>query len=137
MLYYANHYLTNDIKLKLLYKAEEVGGMGHWLLDLRDESLYWSERVYAIHGVQADEYEPDLQTAVDFYHPDDRETVHQMIKQAIVSAAPFQFTLRIIRPDQSVIPVESHAMVECDPEGGAIMIYGLFRMVSPESSPAT
>jgi PAS domain S-box-containing protein len=55
--------------------AERLGKLGAWEID-RDGNLVWTEGVKQIHEV-GEEFEPTIQTALEFYHPADRDRVEQ------------------------------------------------------------
>ena len=56
----------------ILERLERIGGMGHWRLEFDSQWLFWSKGVYNIHGVDPNEYQPDLESAIEFYLPKDR-----------------------------------------------------------------
>ena len=51
---------------ELLERAEEIAKLGHWRVDLENETVFWSKEIYRIHGVTPEEYSPELQSALNF-----------------------------------------------------------------------
>jgi PAS domain S-box-containing protein len=75
--------------------AERIAGIGHWQLNVDKGELIWSEQVYAIHGVTPETYTPDLTTAIEWYHEDDRQTVTDAVNSLIEFATPYDVMGRI------------------------------------------
>ncbi|HBJ94487.1 MAG TPA: hypothetical protein DDZ43_16560, partial [Hyphomonadaceae bacterium] len=69
------HELALEERTDKLELAEAVAGMGHWSVDLRTNKLHWSEGVFRIYGIDPEWGEPELEDAIEFYHPDDRAVV--------------------------------------------------------------
>ncbi len=114
-------------KQRMLEMAEVMSGVGHWRLDLARNDLEWSDVVYTIHGVTPETFDPNLDQAVDFYHPDDREMVATKIASAIEQKTGFDFQLRLVRRDGELRHVVSKGVCELDEAGNVIAIIGLFR----------
>lgn len=69
--------------VETLSMAEELGGVGSWRLDVASGAVTWSDEVYRIHGKSRDTFDPSFDDAVGCYHPDDRQTVADVCRQAI------------------------------------------------------
>ncbi|MFP9193576.1 ATP-binding protein [Natronosalvus vescus] len=63
---------------ELFHNAEKLGKVGAWEIDFRTDDLYWTDGTRRIHDVPLS-YEPTLQKAFAFYHPEDRERVESII----------------------------------------------------------
>lgn len=87
--------------------VETVAGVGSWWVDLLTGTVNWSKQVYTIHGVTPEEHTPDLESGINFYHPDDRPLVGQYVNDAIQNKEPFDFELRLQRRDGSIRWVHS------------------------------
>ena len=105
---------------------EGASGGRSWSVNLIDKSLHWSDEVFRIHRMSPNEYDPELDTAIGFYHPEDRTSVEELVGKAIERGCDFQFTKRLLRNDE-VVTVESHGVVVTDESGTAIRIDGFFR----------
>ncbi|MEM9531557.1 MAG: PAS domain S-box protein, partial [Pseudomonadota bacterium] len=103
---------------KLLELAEQTANLGHWRYNLEDESLHWSDEIFNIHGVSRKTYQPDVATAINYYHPDDRPHVQHVLGRTISRQEPFEFELRVIRPSNEIIHVQSRGWPELDRDGG-------------------
>jgi diguanylate cyclase (GGDEF)-like protein/PAS domain S-box-containing protein len=79
--------------------AENLGQVGIWWINLATNTIRWSDEVYQLHGLSADQFTPDLESAISFYHPDDRGAIDAVINTAAVAEAPFEVMLRLNRVD--------------------------------------
>lgn len=123
--------MKNSIDTKtLLQKAEEFAMLGHWQLDLETEELYWSEQIYRIHGVDPQDFIPNVEDGISFYYPDDREIVRHAVERAINEGTPFDVELRIIRRDGEVRYIRSRGEVEVDNVGVKKTLFGVFQDIT-------
>ena len=121
---------TSADQQRLLAMAETMSGVGQWRLDLLTNRPTWSKMVYAIHGVSPDTFNPELDSAIDFYHPDDRSLVLQKLDEARHGKGDFKFQLRLIRSDGSLRHVVSKGVCEIDATGKPVAIIGLFQDIT-------
>ena len=110
--------------------VERVAGIGSWRVDLLDNKLYWSDHIFTIHGVTRETYEPDLESAIGFYHPDDLERVNKAVNNAIAKKENFEFELRIIRADDAIRWVHSKGECELNEEGDVVAVNGIFQDIT-------
>lgn len=118
--------LSAEQQIKLFEVAAKLSNTGHWTLDLKSSHVYWSDEVYRIHGYEPGEIQPDLTTAVNFYHPDDQAFVSQALQRSQETGANFDFRLRIIRQTGETRYVKCHGICEIDGAGTVIGFYGVF-----------
>jgi PAS domain S-box-containing protein len=117
-------------KQRLLEIAETMAGVGHWRLDLSTRAVTWSDQVYAIYGVDRDTFDPNLDGAMAFYHPDDRDLVRSHVASTVETRTAFDFQLRLIRADGALRHVVSRGACEQDDQGRPTAIVGLFQDVT-------
>ena len=97
-----------------LSRAQKLGRIGSWRLDVRANRLHWSDEVYRIFGLpkeQALTYESFLAVV----HPEDREAVDQSW-QAALQGRSYDIEHRIV-VEGVVKWVCERAELEFDPEG--------------------
>jgi PAS domain S-box-containing protein len=63
---------------------------------------YWSPELFAIHGLDPAKRAPTVEEYTALVHPDDRDFVAQEIRAIMAEHRGFDFTKRIVRPDQSI-----------------------------------
>jgi PAS domain S-box-containing protein len=109
---------------QLLGTAADVAQFGAHQYDAVNDRVYRSPQIRRILG--ADETEDrDLETALDFVHPDDREQVRWRKRQILASEEQYQLTYRIRRPDGDVRWVMDRGQVERDSAGRALRVVGV------------
>lgn len=120
-------------RARLLQIAERLAKLGYWRLDLATNSVFWSEFVYLLHGLEPGNGSPDLQVAMNAYLPEDRPKVSAAIERCAATAEPFEFSLRIQRPDGAVCNVRSCGLPELDQSGNVVAIIGIFQDITSQN----
>ncbi len=115
-------------RFKLLELAGAQRELGYWELDLGRQVLTWSSQTKVMHGLAVEDDAPGLEGAINFYHPDDRQMVADLVRRAIDTGAPFDFDARIIRTDGVERSVHSTGVV--DPSGDHPIVFGVFQDVT-------
>jgi len=110
--------------------AQHISGVGYWKLDRSDDSLFWSDQIYAIHGVAAANYTPDLASGVKFYHPDDIPKVEHHLAGVLERHGQFEFEARLIQPGGDIRTVQAAGQSEVDDRGEVVAVFGVFRDVT-------
>lgn len=86
---------------EFLRETQEVARIGGWEFDLQSETLRWSDEVYRIHGV-APNVDPTADDAIEFYHPEDRDSMREVFDRLITDGEPYDLELRIVTTDDDV-----------------------------------
>lgn len=84
------HADTIHLQNAQLRQAERMVGVGSWRLDLRDDTILWSDHVFAIYGLPVGEV-PDYEGAMGAYPPDARAELQSLIERARDRGEPFEF----------------------------------------------
>jgi len=85
----------------LFDRVQEIADIGIWEYVPSAGELDWSDGVRRIHAVEP-EYDPDLSDALEFYHPEDRETITSTVERAIEDGESYDLDLRIVRSDGEI-----------------------------------
>ena len=87
----------------LLQQAGNIASVGGWELDLTGESseMTWSDELYRIHGISSDT-DIDLETAVEFYHPQDQPKIRQYFQQAVQDGDSYDMEVRLQPTEDSM-----------------------------------
>lgn len=114
----------------MLRLTGELAHIGYWSVDVSTRALYWSDTVYDIYGLSKENYTPELTSAIEFYHPEDRDRVQACVDAAVSNKEDFDFELRLIRKDGAIRTVESRGRPEFDHAGALSSIVGVFRDIT-------
>jgi len=113
----------------LFSRVQEVADVGVWEYDLQREEIIWSDGIRRIHGVD-EAFDPTLETAIDFYHPDDREQIEDAITRAIEDGDPYDLELRIVRPDGEIRDVRARGEVSTGEHTETALVRGVFQDIT-------
>src|SRR5258707_3162711 len=85
------------------YRAEgqRLGHMGSWAFD-PDGFDYWSPELFRMHGLDPAGKAPSVQEYLGFIHPQDQQSIADLMNRLVAEATPFDATKRIVRPDGEV-----------------------------------
>ncbi|RKS83357.1 PAS domain S-box-containing protein [Haloarcula quadrata] len=86
---------------KFLQETQAVAKVGGWEVSLRSERMRWSEELYRIHGLPLDA-NPTPEEAIEFYHPDGRDTIREAFDRLTTEGEPYDLELRIVTADDEV-----------------------------------
>jgi len=117
-------------KLELM---EEAAGVGYWHINARTGECFWSRGVYAIHGLGRDSFQPQIDTALQLFHPDDRAEVERCVREAMETGGEFTFEQRLLRADGEERIVYSRGGVETGENGRPELIFGILQDVTEQA----
>src|SRR5246127_4622024 len=84
-----------------LAEGQRLARMGNWAVD-PDGFYYWSPELFRMHGLDPASKPPSVQEYLDCVHPQDRESMANLIKGISGKGSPFDATKRIVRPNGEV-----------------------------------
>ncbi|MEF8883718.1 MAG: PAS domain S-box protein, partial [Haloarculaceae archaeon] len=113
----------------LFDRVQETADIGIWEYVPSTGELDWSDGVRRIHGVEP-EYDPELSDALEFYHPEDRETITSAVECAIENEESYDLDLRIIRSDGDVRHVRAWGEPVDTPHHDDDVIRGVFQDIT-------
>ena len=124
--------VTDSRRHSLLSREiEAISGVGSWELDLETDIVYWSPRVYEIHGIEPDAYRPALEGALQFYAPEAQPVVIEALERLTHEGTPFDLELQLINAQQQRIWVRATADAEI--RGDRVTrVYGTFQDITEE-----
>lgn len=104
-----------------LAKAQEIGKIGTWELDITNNKLIWTEETYKIFGIPQGT-KMNFELFFELIHPDDRAYVSENWNAAL-KKEPYDIEHRILI-NNTVKWVREKADIEFDPEGNPILAIG-------------
>ena len=111
----------------LLVQMSSLANVGGWELDADTESLVWTAETRRLHGV-SESFEPTVENAIGFYHPDDRDAVREDVESALRGES-FDSTYRLFRADGDVRWVRSKGVPIVE-DGSIVGVRGSFQDVT-------
>ncbi len=82
-----------------LLEAQKLANIGNWTLNLKDNTLTWSDEVYRIFEIDKSSFAASYEAFLDTIHPDDRERVNQAYTNSLKTKEPYEITHRLLMPD--------------------------------------
>ncbi len=82
-----------------LKQAQKIARLGNWSLDLKTNTLEWSDEIFQIFGTDKTEFSPDYEAFLNTIHPEDRAYVNEHYKGAVEGCFSYDIQHRIIRQD--------------------------------------
>src|SRR6266852_2693541 len=84
-----------------LAEGQRLAHMGSWAFD-PDGFYYWSPELFRMHGLDPATKPPSVQEYLDCVHPQDRESMADLIKGVLAKTSTFDATKRVVRPNGEV-----------------------------------
>ncbi len=112
----------------LLQRTSEIAGVGGWELDLQMGTLAWSEQTRRIHEVD-DHFQPDVETAINFYHPQARDTIRSAVAAAAAGGPGWDLELPLTTASGRSIWVRTRGRAEAV-AGEVVRLLGTFEDIS-------
>ncbi|MEX6687059.1 PAS domain S-box protein [Danxiaibacter flavus] len=81
---------------KQLEWAEQIGKLGYWSFDLKDNAIFWSKEVYRIFERDEELFTPDYDTFYNSIHPDDQHLFDEGFRDALAGKEIYPITHRVI-----------------------------------------
>lgn len=100
-----------------LAEAQRIAHLGNWEWDISSGELRWSDEIYRIFGLAAQEFSATYEAFLNSVHPDDRESVKATLNKALAERAPYSIDHRVVLPDGTVRTVHEEAEVTIDEQG--------------------
>ncbi|MBB5660418.1 PAS domain-containing protein [Brevundimonas halotolerans] len=117
---------------QVLDLAEKLSLTGYWTLNTDTGAVFWSPQVYAIHGVDDENYRPGLDDALAFYVDGDRQMVETLLAENAAAGKGWDFDATIQRRDGTLRNVRSVAACQKDPNGHVRGFIGVFKDLTDE-----
>ncbi len=110
---------------KILEQTSAAAQVGGWEVNLKDQSVFWSDTTKEIHKVEAG-YQPEFEEAVRFYLEEDRERVGFLFNRAISEGVGYDEEFQLVRQDGVIIWVRVKAIPEFE-NGVCARVFGIIQ----------
>ena len=89
-----------------LQRSQEIACLGSWERDIPTGKLHWSDEVYRIFGETPGSFDPSLAPMLGRIHPEDRERIRLLSKEADARHSDRAMEYRVVRPDGTIRHVQ-------------------------------
>jgi PAS domain S-box-containing protein len=113
-----------------LAEAQRIAHIGSYEWDLRTNTVYRSEELCAIFGLNPAEFPPTFEAYLERVHPEDRSATKATIERAFRERQPFAFEERIICSDGTVRLLRSEGKWTFDAAGDLRRLVGVCQDVT-------
>lgn len=107
--------------------------IGAWRLRVDARECFWSDEVFALHGVQPRPGAVQLDRVLAMYHPEDSKALSNLIAKAVALKTGFRFVLRVVHKSGAVRLAECIGRAQIDENGEVEALYGVFRDVTSDA----
>ncbi len=94
-----------------LAEAQRIAGIGSWDWNIEDNTLYWSDEIYQLFGLEPQAFGATYEAFLERVHPEDRTLVMEAVDRALHKGEPYHIDHRIVLADGSVRHVHEQAEV--------------------------
>ena len=109
--------------------AEKIGKLGHWELNLRNDTLLWSDEIYRLFSISTD-ISPSYDLFFSFIHPEDKDTFQEQQEMALTGKQALDIVHRIIRKDGEVRYMHEKANLIKNKHGMPIKLRGVVQDIT-------
>ena len=107
-----------------LARAQRIARLGSWELDLRMQTLTWSEETFRIFGQDGKEFLPTSARFFECVHTEDRGHVRRAFEESLNHGHPYRVDHRIVLPNGEIKTVTEQAETILDDEGKPVRLLG-------------
>jgi len=107
-----------------LAEAQQIARIGSWNWDIRANVVTWSEELFRIFGLKPQERIVSYETFINYVHPDDRDYIHEINREAMENHNPFHYDYRIVWDDGTVHRIHADGEVILDEEKRPVRMHG-------------
>lgn len=115
---------------RLLRRAEEAAHVGHWRWNEKDNTIYWSDEMYRIIGVDPETFTPTTGAVFALLHPDDRGAYRDSWERAVRDRIGQEIEARLLRSDGSVRHLWAEIKFEHSDKNDSGEMFGILKDVT-------
>ena len=115
-----------------LEEAHRIASLGHWELDLDQNTVSWSPEVFRIFEVAPQEFLGSYEAFLALVHPDDRDFVDNAYHRHIKANRIYETVHRLLMPDGRVKYVQEQCETTYSETGTPLISRGTVRDITPQ-----
>jgi PAS domain S-box-containing protein len=108
-----------------LHLAVTSANMGIWDWNVKDNKMFWDERMVELYGTTPGTSSEGLQVWLERLHPDDKDATVAACQAALRGEALFDASFRILRADGELRHIKANGLVILSAGGGADRMLGI------------
>jgi diguanylate cyclase (GGDEF)-like protein len=112
--------------------ATNIANLGHWRMDLDDQSFSWSANTQNIFGFGENREYIALDDVLDRHTPRDRVAVLNAIRTAVTQNRCVEYKAGIVQPDGQLRHVHTRVMCQCDTNQQPTALFGVTQDVTDQ-----
>ncbi|WP_299197607.1 GGDEF domain-containing phosphodiesterase [uncultured Amphritea sp.] len=94
-------------------ETQRLSGVGFWELNHKANTLYWSEEIFSIYGIDPHNFEPDYTIFANLIFDDDREMVESAFHASVADGTEYSIRYRV-KCDADVKWIEAKGLTYYD-----------------------
>lgn len=115
-----------------LQESQRIAKLGNWQFNLNSNALYWSDQVFEIFEVDAQQFGASYEALMAAIHPDDREMVDRAYKRHLVNHEPYSVTHRLLLADGRIKYVHEQCETTYGEDGTPLYSQGTVQDVTDQ-----
>jgi diguanylate cyclase (GGDEF)-like protein/PAS domain S-box-containing protein len=115
-----------------LHKAQYIAHFGHWDWDIQNNTLWWSDEIYRIFGLEPQEFEATYDAFLGYIHPDDKDKFEEAIRESLKMHTDYEIVHRILKNDKTERYVREEGTVKLDHNGQPVHMMGIVHDITEE-----
>jgi PAS domain S-box-containing protein len=116
---------------QLLAIAERMGHVGGWMIELDDNTVYWSDEVCRIHDAPLGTRVP-IEEGINHFAPEWRPTLTEHFRACVEEGRPYDLELEIITRKGRRVWVRTIGEPVRGPDGKVVRVQGAFQDISAQ-----
>lgn len=113
-------------------KAQAIAHLGHWDWNIKNNSLWWSDEIYRIFGLEPQEFEATYEAFMSRVHPEDQEKVNEAVNYALKNESDYHIVHRIVQKDGTQRHVIEEGSLKLDGKGVPVRMIGVVNDITDE-----
>jgi len=107
-----------------LAESQRIARIGSWERDLSNDRVTWSDEMFCLLGLSAETDEAALGVFLGIVHPDDRDGLKEVLRQAVELKQPFAVDCRLLLGNGEVKNIHAQGEVVPDAAGKSMLLRG-------------
>ncbi len=116
----------------LLKEAQNISKLGHWILEIPQNNLIWSDEIFSIFEIDKKYFQASYEYFLSVIHPDDRDMVNNAYTRSLKNKKPYSIDHRLQMIDGSIKHVREICRTEYNQSGEPIRSIGTLQDITEQ-----